>query len=29
MEVLVTYFFEIEYRSEKKMSHANYLSRIN
>src|SRR6266540_1565432 len=29
MEVLTTYFFEIEYRSEKKMSHANYLSRIN
>ena len=29
MEVLATYFFEIEHRSEKKMDHANYLSRIN
>ena len=29
MEVLATYFFEIEYRPRKKMGHANYLSRIN
>ncbi len=29
IEVLVTYFFEIEHRPEKKMSHADYLSRIN
>jgi len=29
MEVLATYFFEIEHRSEKKMGHADYLSRIN
>src|SRR6266542_805001 len=29
MEVLVTYFFEIEYRQEKKMGHADYLFRIN
>ncbi len=29
MEVLATYFFEIEHRPEKKMDHANYLSRIN
>ncbi len=29
MEVLVTYFFEVEYRSGKKMGHADYLSRIN
>jgi len=28
MEVLAIYFFEIEHRSEKKMCHANYLSRI-
>jgi len=29
MEVLATYFFEIEHRSEKKMDHTDYLSRIN
>ncbi len=29
MEVLATYFFEIEYRLEKKIGHADYLSRIN
>ncbi len=29
MEVLVTYFFEIEHRLGKKIGHANYLSRIN
>ena len=29
MEVLATYFFEIEYRSGKKMGHANYLFKIN
>ncbi len=29
MEVLATYFFEIEHRPGKKMGHANYLSRIN
>src|SRR6266498_1722668 len=29
MEILATYFFEIEYRSGKKMGHADYLSRIN
>jgi len=29
MEVLATYFFEIEHRPEKKMGHADYLSRIN
>jgi len=29
MEVLATYFFKIEHRLEKKMGHANYLSRIN
>jgi len=29
MEVLATYFFKIEYRPEKKMDHADYLSRIN
>ena len=29
MEVLVTYFFEIEHRSGKKMDYADYLSRIN
>ena len=29
MEVLVTYFFKIEYRLEKKMGYANYLFRIN
>jgi len=29
MEVLATYFFKIEHRSEKKMGHADYLSRIN
>ncbi len=29
MEVLATYFFEIEYRLGKKMGHADYLSRIN
>ena len=29
IEVLAIYFFEIEYRSEKKMGHADYLSRIN
>ncbi len=29
MEVLATYFFEIEHRSGKKMSHADYLFRIN
>ena len=29
MEVLVTYFFEIEHKSEKKMGYADYLLRIN
>ncbi len=29
MEVLATYFFEIEHRSGKKIGHADYLSRIN
>src|SRR6266542_5071025 len=29
MEVLATYFFEIEHRSRKKMGYTNYLSRIN
>ena len=29
IKVLVTYFFEIEYRLRKKMGHINYLSRIN
>src|SRR6266542_913337 len=29
MEVLATYFFEIEHRPGKKMGHADYLSRIN
>ena len=29
MKVLATYFFEVEHRSEKKMNHADYLSRIN
>jgi len=29
MEVLATYFFKIKYRPEKKMGHADYLSRIN
>src|SRR6266496_6384550 len=29
MEVLATYFFEVEYRSEKKMVYADYLFRIN
>jgi len=29
IEVLATYFFEIKYRSEKKMGHADYLFRIN
>ncbi len=29
MKVLATYFFEIEHRSEKKMGHADYLSKIN
>ncbi len=29
MEVLVTYFFKIEHRPEKKMGHADYLFRIN
>ena len=29
MKVLITYFFEIEYRLGKKMDHADYLSRIN
>jgi len=29
MEVLATYFFEIEYKPEKKMGHADYLFRIN
>ncbi len=29
MEVLATYFFEIEYRSGKKMGHVDYLFRIN
>ncbi len=28
MEVLATYFFEVEHRSGKKMGHADYLSRI-
>ncbi len=28
MEVLATYFFKIEYRSRKKIGHADYLSRI-
>ncbi len=29
MKVLVIYFFEIEYRSEKKMDYTDYLFRIN
>ena len=29
IEVLATYFFEIEHRPEKKMDHTDYLSRIN
>jgi len=29
IEVLATYFFEIEHRPGKKMGYANYLSRIN
>ncbi len=29
MEILATYFFEIEHRSEKKMGHADYLLKIN
>ncbi len=29
MKVLTTYFFKIEYKSEKKMGYADYLSRIN
>ncbi len=29
MEVLATYFFDIEYRLEKKMSHVDYLFRIS
>ena len=29
MEILATYFFEIEHRPGKKMCHADYLSRIN
>src|SRR6266542_1398794 len=29
MKVLVTYFFEIEHRPEKKIGHADYLSKIN
>ena len=29
IKVLATYFFEIEYRLEKKMGHADYLSKIN
>ncbi len=29
MEVLATYFFEIEHRLEKKMGYTDYLSRIN
>ena len=29
IEVLATYFFEIKHRLEKKMGHADYLSRIN
>jgi len=29
IEVLATYFFEIEHRPEKKMGYADYLSRIN
>ncbi len=29
MEVLATYFFEIEHRPGKKMGYADYLSRIN
>ena len=29
MEVLATYFFEIEHRLGKKMGYADYLSRIN
>jgi len=29
MEILAIYFFEIEYKSEKKMDYANYLFRIN
>ena len=29
MEVLATYFFEVEHRPGKKMGHADYLSRIN
>ena len=29
MEILATYFFEIEHRLEKKIGYADYLSRIN
>ena len=29
MKVLATYFFEIEHRLEKKIGHADYLSKIN
>src|SRR6266540_131880 len=29
MEVLATYFFEIEHKPKKKMGYADYLSRIN
>ncbi len=29
MKILVTYFFEIEYKPKKKMGYTNYLSRIN
>ncbi len=29
IEVLATYFFEIEHKPEKKMGYADYLSRIN
>ncbi len=29
MEILATYFFEIEHRLEKKIGYANYLFRIN
>ena len=29
IEVLVTYFFEVEHRLGKKMGHADYLSKIN
>jgi len=29
MEILATYFFEIEHRPGKKMGHADYLFRIN